>query len=134
MYVYPHIRCSAFIRTFPFPASGGDWRACVNMYRNADNWEECYRVAKTFGGTSASKQVAYLWAKSLGGDSAVKLLNKFGLLEQVEIEKERERALGKRMSANLVSFRLARKINEIRIGSFFFFTGTSEFRKWKDFA
>ena len=62
---------------------GGDWRACVNMYRNADNWEECYRVAKTFGGTSASKQVAYLWAKSLGGDSAVKLLNKFGLLEQV---------------------------------------------------
>jgi intraflagellar transport protein 172 len=25
--------------------------------------------------------VAYLWAKSLGGDSAVKLLNKFGLLE-----------------------------------------------------
>jgi intraflagellar transport protein 172 len=38
-------------------------------------------VAKAHGGQTASKQVAYLWAKSLGGDSAVKLLNKFGLLE-----------------------------------------------------
>jgi len=39
------------------------------------------QVAKAQGGQTASKQVAYLWAKSLGGDSAVKLLNKFGLLE-----------------------------------------------------
>ncbi|CDQ67709.1 unnamed protein product [Oncorhynchus mykiss] len=30
---------------------------------------------------SAHKQVRYLWAKSLGGEAAVKLLNKFGLLE-----------------------------------------------------
>lgn len=39
------------------------------------------KVAKAHGGSSAANQVAYLWAKSLGGDSAVKLLTKFGLLE-----------------------------------------------------
>ena len=52
-------------------------------------------MAKTCGGTSAANQVAYLWAKHLGsdsvsitcgnvmvgGESAVKLLSKFGLLE-----------------------------------------------------
>ena len=41
----------------------------------------CLQVAKSRGGQTAAKQVAYLWAKSLGGDSAVKLLTKFGLLE-----------------------------------------------------
>ena len=40
-----------------------------------------WQVAKAHGGPTAAKQVAYLWAKSLGGDSAVKLLNKFGLLD-----------------------------------------------------
>lgn len=39
------------------------------------------QVAKQHGGASAAKQVAYLWAKSLGGESAVRLLTKFGLLE-----------------------------------------------------
>lgn len=39
------------------------------------------QIAKTHGGASAHKQVAYLWAKSLGGEAAVKLLNKFGFLE-----------------------------------------------------
>lgn len=39
------------------------------------------QVAKNFGGPSATKQVAYLWARSLGGEAAVKLLSKFGLLE-----------------------------------------------------
>uniref|UniRef100_A0A3P8XGI6 IF140/IFT172/WDR19 TPR domain-containing protein n=1 Tax=Esox lucius TaxID=8010 RepID=A0A3P8XGI6_ESOLU len=60
---------------------GQDWKAAVNMYRVSELWEEAYRVAKSHGGTSAHKQVAYLWAKSLGGEAAVKLLNKFGLLE-----------------------------------------------------
>lgn len=42
----------------------------------------CVRqVAKSHGGADAQKQVAYLWARSLGGEAAVKLLNKFGLLE-----------------------------------------------------
>lgn len=39
------------------------------------------QVAKTGGGEQAGQQVAFLWAKSLGGDSAVKLLSKFGLLD-----------------------------------------------------
>ena len=52
------------------------------MYRAADKLEEAHRVAKSHGGPMASKQVAFLWAKSLGGDSAVKLLSKFGLLEE----------------------------------------------------
>ena len=58
-----------------------DWKAAINMYRSNDMWEEAYRVSKSQGGALAAKQVAYLWAKSLGGDSAVKLLTKFGLLE-----------------------------------------------------
>nr|XP_032825685.1 intraflagellar transport protein 172 homolog [Petromyzon marinus] len=60
---------------------GKEWKAAVNMYRSADIWEEAYRVAKSHGGPTAHKQVAYLWAKSLGGESAIKLLTKFGLLE-----------------------------------------------------
>lgn len=38
-------------------------------------------MAKAHGGANAYKHVAYLWAKSLGGEPAVKLLSKFGLLE-----------------------------------------------------
>ncbi|CAJ0966968.1 unnamed protein product [Ranitomeya imitator] len=58
-----------------------DWKSPVNMYRAADMWEEAHRVAKTHGGANAQKHVAYLWAKSLGGEAAVKLLTKFTLLE-----------------------------------------------------
>ncbi|KAI1241384.1 hypothetical protein IHE44_0009870 [Lamprotornis superbus] len=50
---------------------GKDWKSTVNMYR----------VAKAHGGANSHKHVAYLWAKSLGGEAAVKLLSKFGLLE-----------------------------------------------------
>lgn len=39
------------------------------------------QLAKAEGGSNAANQVAYMWAKSLGGESAVKLLTKFGLLE-----------------------------------------------------
>nr|CAB3255301.1 intraflagellar transport protein 172 homolog [Phallusia mammillata] len=60
---------------------GEDWKSAVNMYRQRDLWEDAYRVAKSHGTTTAHKQVAYLWARSLGGDSAVKLLTKFGLLD-----------------------------------------------------
>ncbi|XP_039425678.1 intraflagellar transport protein 172 homolog isoform X3 [Corvus cornix cornix] len=58
-----------------------DWKTTVNMYRVNDMWEEAYRVAKAHGGANSHKHVAYLWAKSLGGEAAVKLLSKFGLLE-----------------------------------------------------
>ena len=39
------------------------------------------QVAKTHGGPQVANQVAFLWAKSLGGALAVRVLNKFGLLE-----------------------------------------------------
>uniref|UniRef100_A0A3P9PZB4 Intraflagellar transport 172 n=1 Tax=Poecilia reticulata TaxID=8081 RepID=A0A3P9PZB4_POERE len=58
-----------------------EWKAAVHMYRVHDMWEDAYRVAKSHGGAAAQKQVAFLWAKSLGGEAAVKLLNKFGLLD-----------------------------------------------------
>uniref|UniRef100_A0A5F9DTR7 Intraflagellar transport 172 n=1 Tax=Oryctolagus cuniculus TaxID=9986 RepID=A0A5F9DTR7_RABIT len=58
-----------------------EWKATVNMYRSSGLWEEAYQVAKAHGGANAHKHVAYLWAKSLGGKAAVRLLNKLGLLE-----------------------------------------------------
>ncbi|XP_020839464.1 intraflagellar transport protein 172 homolog isoform X1 [Phascolarctos cinereus] len=58
-----------------------EWKATVNMYRSSGLWEEAYRVAKAHGGANAHKHVAYLWAKGLGGEAAVRLLNKLGLLE-----------------------------------------------------
>lgn len=60
----------------------GDWKSAVHMYRGVDMWEDAYRVAQAHGGPHSAKQVAFLWAKTLGGESAVKLLNKFGILEQ----------------------------------------------------
>ncbi|KAF7235879.1 hypothetical protein EYD10_17309 [Varanus komodoensis] len=58
-----------------------DWKAAVNMFRVNNMWDEAYRVAKAHGGANSHRHVAFLWAKSLGGEAAVKLLNKFGLLE-----------------------------------------------------
>ena len=64
--------------------AAGDFKSAVQMYKNADQWEEAYRVARANGGVIAAKQVAYLWAQSLNNaDSAVKLLSRFGLLNQV---------------------------------------------------
>lgn len=60
----------------------GEWKAAVNMYRLAEMWDEAHKIAKAHGGPEAGHQVAFLWAKTLGGDSAVRLLNKFNLLEQ----------------------------------------------------
>ena len=54
------------------------------MYKNADLWEEAYRVSRTHGGANASKNIAYQWALSLNNpEAAVKLLSRFGLLNQV---------------------------------------------------
>ncbi|KAK4876609.1 hypothetical protein RN001_009115 [Aquatica leii] len=61
--------------------AAGDWKAAMNMYRTLSMWEEAYRVAKQNGGHAAANQVAFLWARTLSIESAIKLLNKFGLLE-----------------------------------------------------
>ncbi|KAF7269422.1 hypothetical protein GWI33_017527 [Rhynchophorus ferrugineus] len=59
----------------------GEWKAAMNMYRTLGMWEEAYRVAKQNGGSTAANQVAFLWARTLPIDSAIKLLNKYGILE-----------------------------------------------------
>jgi len=61
--------------------TAGDWKGAVHMYRAADAWEDAHRVAGDHGGPGSARQVAFLWARTLGGESAVKLLGKFGLLE-----------------------------------------------------
>uniref|UniRef100_A0A8R1I6R6 Intraflagellar transport protein 172 homolog n=1 Tax=Caenorhabditis japonica TaxID=281687 RepID=A0A8R1I6R6_CAEJA len=58
----------------------GDFRAAVNMYKDNEMWSDAHRIAKTEGGETMEKQVLFLWAKSIGGDAAVKLLNKHGML------------------------------------------------------
>lgn len=60
----------------------GDWASAVNMYKEAEQWSDAYRIAKSEGSDRAHKQVAYLWAKSLGGDAAVKLLMRHNLLQE----------------------------------------------------
>ena len=58
-----------------------EWKAAMNMYRTLTMWEEAYRVAKQNGGPTAASQVAFLWARTLPIDSAIKLLNKYGILD-----------------------------------------------------
>ncbi|KAI9201990.1 uncharacterized protein BJ171DRAFT_584638 [Polychytrium aggregatum] len=60
---------------------GKDWKSAINMYCANNMYEDAYRIGKAYGGPNSAKQVAYLWARSLGGESAVKLLTKFGLLD-----------------------------------------------------
>uniref|UniRef100_A0A0K0EBD8 Intraflagellar transport protein 172 homolog n=1 Tax=Strongyloides stercoralis TaxID=6248 RepID=A0A0K0EBD8_STRER len=61
----------------------GDWKSCVDMYMEVGEWPDAYRIAKQEGGESSSKNVIYLWAKSLGGDPGVKLLQKYNILNEV---------------------------------------------------
>ncbi|TPX36361.1 hypothetical protein SmJEL517_g01621 [Synchytrium microbalum] len=60
---------------------GGDWKAAGSMYVANNMFEEGHRVAKTHGGPNSANQIAYLWARSLGGETAAKLLSKFALLD-----------------------------------------------------
>lgn len=58
-----------------------EWKLAIKMYRSLNLWEDTYRIALNNGGQEAVEPVVYLWAKSLGGDSAVRLLNRLSLLE-----------------------------------------------------
>ncbi|CAF3826487.1 unnamed protein product, partial [Rotaria magnacalcarata] len=60
----------------------GDWKSAANMYRLLDSWDDAYRIARQHGGPVPAQQVAFFWAKKLGGDAGVKLLNKLGHAEQ----------------------------------------------------
>lgn len=61
--------------------SAGDWKSAVHMYCTVNRWEDGFRVAKQKGTEGASSQVAYMWAKSLPIEGAVRLLNKMNLFE-----------------------------------------------------
>ncbi|XP_033237758.1 intraflagellar transport protein 172 homolog isoform X1 [Drosophila pseudoobscura] len=61
--------------------ASGDWKSAVHMYCSSGRWEDGYRVAKQKGTDGASQQVAYMWAKSMPLESAVRLLSKLGLLD-----------------------------------------------------
>ncbi|KNC30792.1 Intraflagellar transport protein osm-1 [Lucilia cuprina] len=61
--------------------AAGDWKSVVHMYCTAGRWEDGYRVAKQKGTDGASNQVAYMWAKSMPVESAVRLLTKLSLLD-----------------------------------------------------
>jgi tetratricopeptide (TPR) repeat protein len=64
--------------------SANDWKSVVQMYKNSEKWEDAYRVARSYGGAGVAKQVAFMWAESLGNaDAAVRLLTRIGLLHQV---------------------------------------------------
>eukprot|EP01062_Namystynia_karyoxenos_P065890 TRINITY_DN59944_c0_g1_i1.p1 TRINITY_DN59944_c0_g1~~TRINITY_DN59944_c0_g1_i1.p1 ORF type:complete len:1796 (+),score=840.25 TRINITY_DN59944_c0_g1_i1:110-5389(+) len=58
------------------------WKAAVNMYRQAKQWEDAIRVAKVNGGAQAWKNVVIAWALELGGEQGSKLLTRFGMVEQ----------------------------------------------------
>ncbi|CAH1397619.1 unnamed protein product [Nezara viridula] len=60
--------------------AAGEWAAAVNMLRARKMWEQAFKVARQHGGDKAGRHVVFAWAKSLGGESAVKLLNKYNLL------------------------------------------------------
>ncbi|CAI5455003.1 unnamed protein product [Caenorhabditis angaria] len=60
----------------------GDWKSAVNMYKENEMWSDAHRIAKFEGGDNAEKQVLFMWAKNLGGDAAVKLLNRYGMLSE----------------------------------------------------
>uniref|UniRef100_A0A7S0YIK8 Intraflagellar transport protein n=1 Tax=Polytomella parva TaxID=51329 RepID=A0A7S0YIK8_9CHLO len=64
-------------------AEGKDWKSAVQMYRQHVMWEDALRVARVYGGPTATKQVAYAWALSVGGgDEGAALLKRIGLIEQ----------------------------------------------------
>ena len=45
-----------------------EWKGAVQMYRAQNMWDDALRVARHHGGANASKQVAYAWVVSLGGE------------------------------------------------------------------
>lgn len=60
----------------------GDWNAACSMYTLIDQWDEAIRVAKYNGGVEASTNVAYNWARKLGGENGMKQLRKLGLIDK----------------------------------------------------
>lgn len=58
-----------------------DWKRAVDMYRALNMWDDAVRVAKVHGGAEEAKGVIVERALAIDADDAVKLLNKFGMLD-----------------------------------------------------
>lgn len=95
--------------------NAGEWKSAIQMYKKIDRWEEAYRIARTYAGNPAVvRQVALVWARSFASvDDAVRMLNKYGLLNQVIDEAVENqyfdfaRSLAKQIGEN--------KLNEINL-------------------
>ena len=74
---------NAYSQAEKYYVKSKDWRKAVKMYQKNNMWEDAYRIARIHAGEAAEKQIAFLWARALGGDSAVKLLNRLGHMSDV---------------------------------------------------
>ncbi|VDP45368.1 unnamed protein product [Soboliphyme baturini] len=68
--------------------AANNWTAAIEMYKNSHGWEDAMRVRcqnclLILRRHNTMAEVAYHWALSLRGDSAVKVLRKLNLLPQI---------------------------------------------------
>ncbi|MCQ2816330.1 MAG: hypothetical protein MJ252_03590 [archaeon] len=59
----------------------GEWKSCVGMYRNCNMWEDCLRVAKTYGTKSEVNELSRGWVTELPKDQQIDKLLSMGLTE-----------------------------------------------------
>lgn len=59
----------------------GNWKACVEMYRSHNFWEEALRVAKANGNKNEINEIAKKWVMNLPKDQQIKMLLSMGLGE-----------------------------------------------------
>eukprot|EP00761_Pharyngomonas_kirbyi_P006752 gb/GECH01006760.1/.p1 GENE.gb/GECH01006760.1/~~gb/GECH01006760.1/.p1 ORF type:complete len:1732 (+),score=261.24 gb/GECH01006760.1/:1-5196(+) len=62
--------------------AASDWEGARDMYAKAEKWEDAFRIAKIHGGPSATKNVAWDWARQLGGEAGAKVLVRLGMIEE----------------------------------------------------
>lgn len=54
----------------------------IQMYKENNLWDEAMRIARTYGGLSAYKSLAYTYATSMSGEAAIQMLIKRGLSDK----------------------------------------------------
>jgi len=59
----------------------GTWSQAVEMYKNANLWEEAIRVCRSNGSDKESCDLAKKWAESLGPDKGLEKLLKMKLID-----------------------------------------------------
>ena len=59
----------------------GEWKACAQMYRSMNMWEDCLRVAKANGTKAEVNELARGWVNSLPKDQQIDKLISMGLTD-----------------------------------------------------